>query len=137
MTLRASCEGRYKLFLNGREIGVYAGPHRYPQWDLDEYSVGLKEGWNLLLVKLAHDTISDDRRFYHSREEVRSAFMARMVMPDNQPVTVRNYAKRNFAPERQLRITVSDPIPHRHGSDRSPAAFPGRHPCLLRIPKHG
>ena len=56
-------------------------PHRYPQWDLDEYAVGLKEGWNLLLVKLAHDTISDDRRFYHSRKEVRSAFLARMVMP--------------------------------------------------------
>ena len=137
MTLRASCEGRYKVFLNGREVGVYSGPHRYPQWDLDDYAVELKEGWNLLLVKLAHDTIRDDHRFYHSKKEERSAFLARMVMPDNRPVTVQNYAKRNFAPERQLRITVSDPIPIGIGSTARPAAFPGRHPCLLRIPKHG
>ena len=124
MTLRASCEGRYKLFLNGREVGVYSGPHRYPQWDLDEYAVDLKEGWNLLLVKLAHDTITDDRRFYHSKKEERSAFLARMVMPDNRPVTVRNYAKRNFAPERQLRITVSDPIPIGIGSTARLRRFP-------------
>ena len=42
--------------------------------------------------------------------------LARMVMPDNRPVTVRNYAKRDFAPERQLRITVSEPIPIGTGS---------------------
>jgi len=112
MTLLTGSEGPYRLFLNGREIGRYAGPHRWPQWDSDEYAgVELDKGWNLLLVKLAHDTIKDDHRFFYSKKENRSAFLARMAMPDRHPVAVHDFAKENFAPERELRITVSDPIP--------------------------
>jgi len=112
MRLLTGSEGPYRLFLNGREIGRYAGPHRWPQWDSDEYAgVELDKGWNLLLVKLAHDTIKDDHRPFYSKKESRSAFLARMAMPDKRLVTVHDFAKENFAPERELRITVSDPIP--------------------------
>jgi hypothetical protein len=113
MTLLTGSECPYKLFLNGREVGRYDGPSRYPQWDSDEYTnIELNEGWNLLLVKLAHDTINDDRRsFFYSRKEDQAAFFARLAMPDKSLVAVHDFAKENFAPERQLRITVSDPIP--------------------------
>ena len=112
MNLLTGSEGPYKLFLNGRETGRYAGPHRWPQWDLDEYAgVELNEGWNLLLVKLAHDTIKDDNRFYYSKPEIRSAFLARLALPDHSVVAVHDFAKENCALESELRITVSDPIP--------------------------
>ena len=112
ITLRTGSEGPYKLWLNGREIGRYADARRWPQWDSDAFSdVELKEGWNLLLVKLVHDRISDDDRFHYSKPEHRSAFVARPVMPDRSPVAVRDHADETFAPERKLRITLSDPIP--------------------------
>ncbi|MAE66129.1 MAG: hypothetical protein CMJ18_17805 [Phycisphaeraceae bacterium] len=112
MTLRAGSEGPYKLWLNGREIGRYAGARRWPQWDSDAVAgVDLEQGWNLLLVKLVHDTISDEGRFHYSKREDRSAFMARPATPDRSPVAVHDFADETCAREQELRITLSDPIP--------------------------
>ncbi len=112
MTLLTGAECPYKVFVNGREVGRYDGGHRWPQWDSDEFeNVELNTGWNLLLVKLAHDTIKDDHRCYFSKKEDRTAFFARLAMPDKSLVAVHDFAKENFAAERELRITVSDPIP--------------------------
>ena len=124
MSLFTGSEGRYNLFLNGREIGRYIGPNRYPRWDSDEYTVELEEGWNLLLVKLAHDDIKDSHRFFHSKNITRGGFHARLVMPDRLPVAVRNFEERYFAPERQLRITVSDPVPIGIGGTARLRRFP-------------
>jgi len=110
--LLTGSESQYVLFLNGREIGRYTGQNRFPQWDSDEYpEVELTAGWNLLLAKLTHSTIRDDHRFFYSRKEDRSAFFARVTTSDRRPLAVHDFAKENFAPERELRITVSDPIP--------------------------
>lgn len=112
MTLLTGSECPYKVFLNAREIGYYDGGHRFCQWDSDAFKdIELNTGWNLLLVKLAHDTTQDTHRSFFSRQEDRTAFFARLTMPDKSPVAVHDFKKDGFAPERQLRITVSDPIP--------------------------
>ncbi|MAE66130.1 MAG: hypothetical protein CMJ18_17810 [Phycisphaeraceae bacterium] len=112
MRLLIGSEGQYKLFVNGQEVGRYAGDSRWPQWDTDESpEIELDAGWNLLLVKLAHSTIRDDHRFFYSRTENRTAFFARPVTPDKRVVAVHDFASDQFAPECELRITMSDPIP--------------------------
>ena len=112
MTLLTGSECAYKIFLNGNEIGCYDGAHRFCQWDSDTFEgLELNTGWNLLLVKLAHDTIKDTHRAFYSRQEDRTAFFARLAMPDRSLVAVHDFEHEKFAPERQLRITVSDPVP--------------------------
>ena len=125
MTLLTGSECPYKILLNGHEAGRYDGPSRWPQWDSDEYpNIELNEGWNLLLVKLAHSTINDNQRSFYSRKEDHTAFFARLAMPDKSLVAVHDFAKENFAPERQLRITVSDPIPIGVGTSPRLRRFP-------------
>ena len=112
MRLLIGSECQYKLFVNGREIGRYAGGSRFPQWDSDESTdVEFNEGWNLLLAKLAHSTIRDDKRSFYSCTQSRTAFFARPTLSDKCVVAVHDFANEHFAPERDLRITMSDPVP--------------------------
>ena len=125
MRLLTGSESQYKLFLNAREVGRYARDNRFPQWDSDTYAdIELAKGWNLLLVKLTHSTIKDDRRSFYSRKEVRTAFHARLAMPDGSPVAVHDFAAESFSPERQLRITLSDQIPIGVGGSPRLRRFP-------------
>jgi hypothetical protein len=125
VTLLTGSECPYKLFLNGCEVGRYDGGHRFCQWDSDEFkNLELNSGWNLLLVKLAHDTIKDIKRSFFSRKEDRTAFFARLAMPDKSRVAVHDFENETFAPENQLRITVSDPIPIGVGASPRLRRFP-------------
>ena len=125
MTLLTGSECPHKIFLNGQEIGRYEKGHRFCQWDSDEFkNLKLNSGWNLLLVKLAHDTIKDTNRSFFSRQEDRTAFYARLVMPDRSRVEVHDFKNEIIAPESQLRITVSDAIPIGVGTSPRLRCFP-------------
>ena len=125
LNLLTGSECQFRIFLNGREIGRYAGDNRFPQWDSDDHgAIDLNEGWNLLLVKLVHGTIRDDRRVFYSRKEHRTAFIARLAKPDRGVVAVHDFAGEQYAPERDLRITASDPIPIGVGTTPRMRRFP-------------
>ena len=103
MMLLTGSECPYKVFLNAREIGYYDGGHRSCQWDSDAFKdIELNTGWNLLLVKLAHDTTQDTHRSFFSRQEDHTAFFARLAMPNKSPVAVHDFEKDSFAPERHV-----------------------------------
>ena len=98
MLVGADC--RYQMWLNGCKAGRYIGDPRFARWDMDRYEVELQEGWNLLLVKLAHETVRQDY----------ATFLGRFGKPDGEVVVVNDFAKEDIAPESDLRIAVSEPI---------------------------
>ncbi len=100
MNLMVGSDCRYKVWINHEEAGRYVGPSRFCRWDMDRHVVDLNEGWNLLLVKLAHEKLKADE----------GTFVARFGFFDNRLVTVHDFQNENFATETQLRITASEPI---------------------------
>ena len=101
MHLWLGTDCRYQIWMNGRKAGRYIGDGRFVHWDMDRHEVQLQEGWNLLLLKLAHETAFHDR----------TGVMARFARSSGELVTVNEFAKEDIAPESDLRITVSEPIP--------------------------
>ena len=102
LDLWVGCDCRYTLRLNGTEIGRYGGEPRWCQWDMDRYArVRLSKGWNLLLVKLAHETAAKDQ----------TTFMGRFAQPDGRLVAVQDFAREDLAPETRLRIRACAPVP--------------------------
>ena len=107
LLIGSSC--RYKAWLNGQEVGRYVGPQRYCHWDQDCLAnMKLRSGWNLVLLKLAHETALIDYGIF---------MVARLALPDKRVVLVNDFANENPAPEEQLKVTVSEPVPIGVGFD--------------------
>ena len=115
LVLWVGTDCRYKVWLNGSEIGRYGGPARVAHWDRDRFlATGLRVGWNLLLFKLVHETPTVDG----------TRLFARFALPDEGLVAVNDFAQETVAVESELRIAVSPPVPV--GTGR-------RTPCLRRF----
>lgn len=103
VNIHVSSDCNYKLWLNGSEIHRYTDGPRHVRWDSDAvFNVRLRDGWNLLLLKLIHINKGCDN----------AQFSLRMSQPQKKPINVYDYAgdADSLSPENQLKINVSDPI---------------------------
>ena len=95
-----------RLWVNGEEAARFDGPflscsaNQNRKWDLFADPVNLQKGWNRLVAKTVLSTVADGE--HH--------FCARLEKPDRSRVFVHSTHTEQVAPERRLKVSVSDPI---------------------------
>jgi hypothetical protein len=104
--LRWSSTTPCRVWINGEEAARFDGPfsscsaNQNRKWDLFANPLRLQAGWNCVIAKTVLSTVADGEHF----------FCARLEKPDRSRFFVHSTRGEKVAPERRLRVSVSDPI---------------------------
>ena len=104
--LRWSSTTPCRVWINGAEAARFDGPflscsaNQNRKWDLFENPLRLQAGWNRVVTKTVLSTVADGEHF----------FCARLEKSDRSRFFVHSTLGEKVAPERRLRVSVSDPI---------------------------
>ena len=104
--LRWSSNTPCRIWLNGKEAARFDGPflscsaNQNRKWDLFAAPLCLQSGWNHLVAKTVLATAAEGEH----------CFCARLEKPDRERLFVHSTSAEKVAPERRLRVSVSEPI---------------------------